>query len=109
MAKARTIGVGMDYSQTSKSALRWTIDNLIDRGDHLILIHVLSPKTDFAEKKLWEDTGSRLFKISNHLCFVLITVLLFFIYLFWFTCAYSFNSSRGIQRDEHVEEIWTHS
>lgn len=65
MAKARTIGVGMDYSQTSKSALRWTIDNLIDRGDHLILIHVLSPKTDFAEKKLWEDTGSPLIPLEE--------------------------------------------
>lgn len=60
MAKARTIGIGMDYSTTSKSALKWAIDNLIETGDTVVVILVLSPKSDPANKKLFADTGSPL-------------------------------------------------
>lgn len=59
MAKARTIGIGMDYSATSKSALKWAIDNLIESEDIIVIILVLSPKSDPANKKLFADTGSR--------------------------------------------------
>lgn len=59
MGKAKTIGVGMDYSATSKLALRWTFDNLIEAGDLVVVIHVLSPKSDPTNKQLFEDTGSR--------------------------------------------------
>ncbi|XP_042511740.1 universal stress protein PHOS34-like [Macadamia integrifolia] len=60
MAKARTIGVAMDYSPTSKAALRWAIDNLVVQGeDQLILIHVRSAKSDNDQKKkLWGENGS---------------------------------------------------
>ncbi|GJX28724.1 universal stress protein PHOS34 [Tanacetum coccineum] len=60
MAKARTIGIGVDYSTTSKSALKWAIDNLINTGDTIVVILVLSPKSDPANKKLFADTGSPL-------------------------------------------------
>ncbi|KAL7608912.1 universal stress protein PHOS32 isoform X1 [Lactuca sativa] len=60
MAKARTIGIGMDYSATSKSALKWAIDNLIESEDIIVIILVLSPKSDPANKKLFADTGSPL-------------------------------------------------
>ncbi|KAL4569192.1 hypothetical protein LXL04_024826 [Taraxacum kok-saghyz] len=60
MAKARTIGIGMDYSITSKSALKWAIDNLIEAGDTIVILLVLSPKSDPANKKLFADTGSPL-------------------------------------------------
>lgn len=60
MAKARTIGIGMDYSATSKLALKWTIDNLIDAGDTIVVLFVLSPKSDPANKKLFAHTGSPL-------------------------------------------------
>ncbi|XP_023773183.1 universal stress protein PHOS32 isoform X2 [Lactuca sativa] len=60
MAKARTIGIGMDYSATSKSALKWAIDNLIESEDIIVIILVLSPKSDPANKKLFADTGSQL-------------------------------------------------
>lgn len=59
MAKARSVGVAMDYSETSKSALKWAIDNLIEEGDRIVIIHVVSPKADPTNKQLFEDTGSR--------------------------------------------------
>ncbi|XP_009780827.1 universal stress protein PHOS32-like isoform X2 [Nicotiana tabacum] len=32
MGKARLVGIGMDYSATSKAALKWAIDNLIEEA-----------------------------------------------------------------------------
>ncbi|KAA8547667.1 hypothetical protein F0562_004096 [Nyssa sinensis] len=65
MGEARTVGVGMDYSSSSKSALRWAIDNLIDDGDRIIIIHVLSPKSDPTNKQLFADTGSPLIPLDE--------------------------------------------
>ncbi|KAL5995459.1 hypothetical protein ACLOJK_025521 [Asimina triloba] len=56
----RTVGIGMDYSPSSKLALKWVEENLVDGGDRLILIHVLSTRSDSPQKQLWEDTGSPL-------------------------------------------------
>jgi nucleotide-binding universal stress UspA family protein len=51
----------MDYSTTSKQALEWAIQNLIEEGDTMILIHVqTSSKTDPTNKQLFQDTGSPL-------------------------------------------------
>ncbi|PRQ45341.1 putative universal stress protein A [Rosa chinensis] len=63
MGKARTVGIGMDYSAASKSALRWTVDNLIEEGDRIILIHVEQPKA--TRKQLFEDTGSPLIPLEE--------------------------------------------
>uniref|UniRef100_A0A5B7BXP0 Putative universal stress protein A-like protein n=1 Tax=Davidia involucrata TaxID=16924 RepID=A0A5B7BXP0_DAVIN len=65
MEKARTVGIGMDYSPSSKSALRWAIDNLIDAGDRIIIIHVQSPKSDRTNKQLFADTGSPLIPLEE--------------------------------------------
>nr|AWV50458.1 small heat stress protein [Sophora flavescens] len=65
MGKARTIGVAMDYSATSKLALRWTIDNLINGGDQIILINVQPSKADHTRKELFEDTGSPLVPLGE--------------------------------------------
>ncbi|XP_010276270.1 PREDICTED: universal stress protein PHOS34 [Nelumbo nucifera] len=65
MAKARTIGIGMDYSPSSKTALKWAVDNLVENGDKLVVIHVQSPKSDPAQKKLWEETGSPLIPLGE--------------------------------------------
>ncbi|KAJ4828784.1 hypothetical protein Tsubulata_010797 [Turnera subulata] len=65
MAKARTVGIGMDYSSTSKAALRWATENLIDAGDTLILIQVQPPKADHTRKQLFEDTGSPLVPLEE--------------------------------------------
>ncbi|KAJ3700302.1 hypothetical protein LUZ61_004007 [Rhynchospora tenuis] len=60
MTRYRTIGIGMDYSPTSKQAVQWTIDHLVRSGDTVILIHVVSGKSDHGEKVLWGDSGSPL-------------------------------------------------
>ncbi|CAK7338795.1 unnamed protein product [Dovyalis caffra] len=65
MAKARTVGIGMDYSSTSKAALRWAAENLIDEGDRIILIQVQPPKADHTRKQLFEDTGSPLVPLEE--------------------------------------------
>lgn len=70
MGKARSVGIGMDYSATSKSALRWAVDNLIEEGDRIILIHVEPPKATNTRKQLFEDTGSRTYiclSINSHM------------------------------------------
>ncbi|XP_009602053.1 universal stress protein PHOS32-like [Nicotiana tomentosiformis] len=65
MAKARSIGIGIDYSATSKIALKWAIDNLIEEGDKIIIIHVVSSKVDTTNKQLFEDTGSPLIPLDE--------------------------------------------
>ncbi|GER47055.1 adenine nucleotide alpha hydrolases-likesuperfamily protein [Striga asiatica] len=65
MARARLVGIGMDYSDTSKSALNWAINNLIEEGDRIIVIHVVSPKADPTNKQLFEDTGSPLIPLEE--------------------------------------------
>ncbi|XP_077234603.1 universal stress protein PHOS34-like [Tasmannia lanceolata] len=65
MGRNRTVGIGMDYSPSSKSALQWAADNLADGGDRVILIHVQSTKSDHVQKKLWEDTGSPLIPLEE--------------------------------------------
>ncbi|KAF7816303.1 Universal stress protein A-like protein [Senna tora] len=58
MPKIRTVGIAMDFSPTSKLALRWAVDNLINDGDRIILINVQPPTSDHTRKELFEDTGS---------------------------------------------------
>jgi uncharacterized Zn ribbon protein len=50
----------MDYSPTSKLALRWAAENLLEDGDTVILIHVQPQNADHTRKILFEETGSRI-------------------------------------------------
>lgn len=60
MSGAKKIGVAMDFSKTSKKALDWTIDNLLKKGDTLVVIHVMSSKhVDESKHSSWIKTGSR--------------------------------------------------
>lgn len=68
MGKARLVGIGMDFSATSRAALKWAIDNLIEEDDQIIIIHVASPKADPPNKQLFEDTGSRML-ITSLICY----------------------------------------
>lgn len=66
MAKARTVGIAMDYSATSKVALGWAIENLIEERDLMVVIHVqTSSKADPTNKQLFQDTGSPLIPLAE--------------------------------------------
>ncbi|MED6163320.1 hypothetical protein PIB30_078743 [Stylosanthes scabra] len=67
MAKAssRTVGIAMDFSPTSKLALKWAVDNLVDKHDRIILINVQPPQADHTRKDLFQDTGSPLVPLEE--------------------------------------------
>lgn len=62
MEGGRFVGVAVDFSACSKKALKWAIDNILRKGDHLILVTV-RPEGHYeeGEMQLWEATGSRMF------------------------------------------------
>ncbi|KAJ8444923.1 hypothetical protein Cgig2_029117 [Carnegiea gigantea] len=57
----RRVGVAVDFSDCSKKALRWAMDNILRKGDHLILVSVqIHANYEAGEMQLWEATGSPL-------------------------------------------------
>ncbi|MCL7021480.1 hypothetical protein MKW94_009806 [Papaver nudicaule] len=66
MACERRIGVAIDFSACSKKALKWAVENVVRKGDHLILLNI-QPEGHYegGEMQLWEATGSPLIPLSE--------------------------------------------
>ncbi|KAL9252676.1 Universal stress protein PHOS32-like protein [Drosera capensis] len=66
MATERRVGVAMDFSACSRKELSWAIDNVVRKGDHLILVTV-RPEAHYesGEMQLWETTGSPFIPLSD--------------------------------------------
>ncbi|EPS57397.1 hypothetical protein M569_17421 [Genlisea aurea] len=63
MPSDRKIGVGIDFSETSKAALQWSIDNLADGGDTFYILHV--KKHQDSSHELCFHGGSPLIPLSE--------------------------------------------
>ncbi|KAG5243040.1 universal stress protein [Salix suchowensis] len=61
MTGDRNIGVAMDFSPSSKNALKWAIDNLVDNGDFLYVIHI-NPSS---RNQLLAKSGSPLIPLAE--------------------------------------------
>ncbi|GLJ42218.1 hypothetical protein SUGI_0874010 [Cryptomeria japonica] len=66
MSGDRKVGVAVDYSSSSKYALKWALDNLADKGDHVVILHVHNNKgAETGQSQLWEKSGSPLIPLSE--------------------------------------------
>lgn len=62
----RSIGIAVDYSPSSKSALKWALDNLADKGDRVVVIHVNQNKEpESGQSQLWDKAGSPLIPLAE--------------------------------------------
>lgn len=59
MVKDRKIGVALDFSKSSKNAIKWALDNLADKGDTIYIIHVNPNSLDDSRNQLWAQSGCR--------------------------------------------------
>ena len=70
MVKDRCIGVAVDFSKSSKYALKWALENLADKGDTIYVIHINPNTLDESRGQLWAISGSREYQFCvNFTCF----------------------------------------
>lgn len=83
MAKDRTIGVALDFSKSSKNALKWALENLADKGDNIYIIHISHDSLDEARNQLWAKDGSRKYHSFFFIFFLIIfTYPMFYLFIF---------------------------
>uniref|UniRef100_A0A0D6QV07 UspA domain-containing protein n=1 Tax=Araucaria cunninghamii TaxID=56994 RepID=A0A0D6QV07_ARACU len=62
----KKLGVALDFSPCSRAALKWAIDNLLKKGDDLIVVYVQTNiDLEYGEVQLWEATGSPMIPLSE--------------------------------------------
>jgi hypothetical protein len=93
MAGVRYFGVALDYSPSSKYALKWAIDNIFRADDVVILLFVNTESVDGDQSVLWGEEGSRKKKKkllpTFHFCepsfsySIVVVLLLFLSAFFW--------------------------
>jgi hypothetical protein len=99
MAGVRYFGVALDYSPSSKYALKWAIDNIFRADDVVILLFVNTESVDGDQSDLWGEEGSRKKKrkkkkllptfhfcelsFSNSIVVVVVFVVVFLSASFW--------------------------
>ncbi|XP_028783552.1 universal stress protein PHOS32 [Neltuma alba] len=65
MVKDRKVGVAMDFSNSSKNALKWSLENLADKGDTFYIIHVTHNSLDDSHKHLYAKSGAPLIPLAQ--------------------------------------------
>ncbi|PWA42233.1 hypothetical protein CTI12_AA544680 [Artemisia annua] len=66
MGDERKVGVAVDFSSCSRAALQWAVDNVVRKGDHLILVSIRPEgNSEGTEMQLWEVTGSPLIPLTE--------------------------------------------
>uniref|UniRef100_A0A7N1A756 Uncharacterized protein n=1 Tax=Kalanchoe fedtschenkoi TaxID=63787 RepID=A0A7N1A756_KALFE len=65
-AGERRVGVAVNFFACSQKALKWAVDNVVQEGDHLILI-TIRPEGNYeqGEMQLGEATGSPLIPVKE--------------------------------------------
>eukprot|EP00252_Welwitschia_mirabilis_P013285 TRINITY_DN29282_c0_g1_i1.p1 TRINITY_DN29282_c0_g1~~TRINITY_DN29282_c0_g1_i1.p1 ORF type:complete len:164 (-),score=29.26 TRINITY_DN29282_c0_g1_i1:260-751(-) len=65
MSSYRRVGVAIDFSDCSRNALKWAVDNLVRHGDYLIVVTVRGKMDEDGFAQLWEDSGSPLIPLGE--------------------------------------------
>ena len=79
MSSERKVGVAVDFSACSRVALQWAVNNVLRKGDHLILVNIRpEANSEDPEVLLWETTGSRTLIHSSLLVFITLIIIYIF-------------------------------